>query len=319
MNTNQNNNLTCEFCNKSFTTSYNFKNHQKTAKYCLELQNKPVEEKYKCTFCNKGFNLKTIYNTHILTCKDKKDIEDKNLLGKIKELENKLKQKDKEIIKKDNLINELNIKVSLKDEIINDLKKTNKELINRPSTTSIINNDNRQQNQYNIQFNQLFEKLPILNELNINNKINELSTEEKVSQYDLDNFYKESLENITYQLKDFSFCTDPSRKMVVIKDETEKSVKMNAEEFLSKSFFLGFESITNHITLVDKIVNDRVDNYDPIITSKMLDRFNDDRDNFRKRLKNNKDNYFLTNNQTGNKIEAGVVLSCIKKLEKLTK
>ena len=51
----------------------------------------------------------------------------------------------------------------------------------------------------------------------------------------------------------------------------------------------------------------------------MLDRFNDDRDNFRERLNNNKDNFFLTSNQTNNKTELNVISSCIKQLEKCSK
>jgi len=185
----------CEFCNKSFTNIYNLKAHQKTAKFCLDIQNKPIKEDYECNFCNKTFNLKKIYNNHIFNCKDKKAHEDKEknetLLKRIKELEyelklkgkeyeSELKLKDKEISKRVNQVSELKVKLSSKDEMIKKLEKTNKELMKRPTNTSIVNNtnnDNRQQNQYNIQFNQLFEKLPILNEVNVNNRINELYTE----------------------------------------------------------------------------------------------------------------------------------------------
>ncbi len=329
-------NFVCEFCNSNFVSSKNLKLHQNTAKFCLQLQNKQLEEKYKCEFCNKGFNLKAHLTSHNLNCKEKKAINDREQIEKylkqlkefeyklnqkdkeIKEKEKLLNQKEKEINKKDILISELKTKVASKDEIIKNLEKTNKELFNRPISTTITN-DNRQQNQYNIQFNQLFEKLPILNEENVTNKINELSTEEKVNQYDLNNFYKGALENMIFQLKDFSFCTDSSRKMVVIKDQSEKSIKMNAEEFLSKSFTLGAESILNHINFTDQIVNDRIDNNDPVITAEMLDLFNDDRDKFRERLKNNKENFFLSSNNTDNKIESTIVTGCIKQLEKCSK
>jgi hypothetical protein len=329
----------CIYCNSTFANINNLKVHQKTAKFCLQIQNKPIEEKYNCEYCNKGFSLKSHYTSHITNCKDKKNIEEQTqnslLLKRIKELEDELKlkdkeyenelklkykeltKKDKELTKKDNIITELKTKCSSKDEIIKKLEKTNKELLTR--TTSITNNDNRHQTQYNIHFNQLFEKLPVLNEENVNNRINELSNEDKINQYNLNHFYKEALESITYQLKDFSFCTDPSRKMVVIKDESENSVKMNAEEFLSKSFQLGSESIKKHITYADQVVNDRIDNNDPKITSEMLDNFNDDRDVFRERLKNSKENFFLSSNQTDNKTESYIVLNCVKQLEKCSK
>jgi hypothetical protein len=317
---NENKTIVCEYCNSSFISVNNLKVHQKTAKFCLQIQNKPVEGKYKCEFCNKDFSLKSHLTTHLSICKDKKAIDDKEqnekMIKRIKELENQLKQKDKELNKKDNIITELKTKVNSKEELIKNLEKINKELLNRPS---IINNDNRQQNQYNIQYNQMFEKLPILNEINVNNKINELTTEEKINEYNFDNFYTESVEKIIYQLKDFSFSTDTSRKIVVIKDKNEKSVKMNAEEFLSLCFNYGSDSILNHIKLADKIVDNKIENFDPTLTSEMLDLFNDDRDKFITRMQSNKDSFFITNNQTNSKIEASAVLNYIKHIEKCSK
>ncbi len=302
------NNFTCNFCKKNYGTLSTLNNHQKTAKFCLALQNKLNSgELIRCEHCLKEFSTQKYLKQHIDHCKNKKLNDEQDLKKELEEL------------KKENI--QLKTWLTSKDEIIKNLEKTNKELLSRPSTT-INNNDNRQQNQYNIQFNQLFEKLPILNEANVNNKISELSNEEKINQYDLDHFYKEALESIIFKLTDFSFCTDPSRKMVVIKDESEKSVKMNAEEFLSKSFNLGSESILNHITYADKIINDIIDNDDsnnPRITSEMLDHFNDDRDKFRDKIRNNKTNFFLSSNQTNNKIESGVVTGCVKKLEKISK
>ena len=128
-------NYICEFCNSCFTTSYNLKNHQKTAKFCLSKQNKPVEETYKCEFCNKGFNLKTVYNNHIAICKDKIAIKDEKLLTRINELEKELNEKDIIIVK-------LKTKLSSKDKIIKKLEKTNKELIHYSYTTN--NNDKNQ-------------------------------------------------------------------------------------------------------------------------------------------------------------------------------
>ena len=305
----------CNFCKKSYTSQSNLNNHQKTAKFCLDLQNKLNNgDLIRCEYCLKEFTTKKYLNQHIETCKHKKTLEqndlkkeNENLLKEISNLKLKLEFKDEKLKDKDEIIKKL-------EKEINEYKK----LINRPTTT-ITNNDNRQQTQYNFQFNKLFESLPILNEVNVNNKINELSTEEKVNQYDLNHFYKEALEGIVYQLKDFSFCTDPSRKMVIIKDESEKSIKMNAEEFLSKSFTFGSESIKNHITYVDQIVNERIDNNDRLITSEILDNFNNDKDNFNRRMETNSDNFFLTTNQTNNKIESAIVLKCIKQLEKCSK
>ncbi len=120
--------LICEYCNNYFTTDYNLKNHQKTTKFCLKLQNKQVEETYKCEYCNKGFSLKAHFSGHLLICKDKKAFEEKEqndkLMDRIKELEK--------------LNNELQLKLSIKDELnkklkedIKELKKINKELLKK--------------------------------------------------------------------------------------------------------------------------------------------------------------------------------------------
>ncbi len=150
----KNNNYVCEFCSKSFTTLYNLKNHQKTAKYCLDIQNKHADTTYNCEFCNKSFNVKSIYNSHISSCKEKKSQEEKEqnnlLLKRIKELEKEISQKDK-------TNSDLRVKLSTKDETIKILEKTNTKLEKTISKliehSTVINNniDNRKQTEYNIQ------------------------------------------------------------------------------------------------------------------------------------------------------------------------
>ena len=39
--------ITCEFCNKTFTTKYTMLHHQKTTKYCVKIQNNNKEEQNK--------------------------------------------------------------------------------------------------------------------------------------------------------------------------------------------------------------------------------------------------------------------------------
>jgi hypothetical protein len=289
MNNDKNNQYTCGFCNKSFASSFNLKNHQKTTKYCLAIQNKPIEESYLCNFCNKGFTVKAHYNTHILTCKDKKALEEKEEIDKlrdrIKELENYINEKDKKLIKDDKLIGELTIKLSSKDELnkklkeeIKELRKTNSELIKRPTTnTSIINNnnDNRQQNQYNIQFNELFEKLDVLNEQNIKERIKKLNSKEFLENYNYGNFYPEFFNNLFSLLNNLSFCTDISRKTLVTKDENLKPIKIPAEEMLSKCFNYGNGIMKEHLANAEQIVDYKIESDDKTFTSPMLDNFNE--------------------------------------------
>jgi hypothetical protein len=102
--------MECEFCKKEFSTKTNLSTHQKTAKYCLELQGKE-NEKFKCEFCIKLFTSNKRLFDHHQICKDKikkeskenesKYIEEnKRLKNEIKKMEKqtkeKLEEKDKQ-------------------------------------------------------------------------------------------------------------------------------------------------------------------------------------------------------------------------------
>lgn len=97
--------MECEFCNKSFTTKIVLKTHQKTAKYCLKLQNKKSVEIFQCIYCSKNFNVKYNYDVHLtghltdpVTVKIKEDCI--KMEDEIKELKMKLEQKDEELKQK---------------------------------------------------------------------------------------------------------------------------------------------------------------------------------------------------------------------------
>ena len=67
-------NFICEFCNREFTTKGNLTLHQRTAKYCLEIQGKNIED-FKCSYCSKNLTSLHNLNEHHKSCKLKK-IED---------------------------------------------------------------------------------------------------------------------------------------------------------------------------------------------------------------------------------------------------
>jgi len=79
--------FTCNFCKKEFTFKGNMLSHQKTAKYCLELQGKDIIL-FDCDFCLKNFTTQQNLNDHGPVCreKDKKQYEDK-----LKEIEKQKK------------------------------------------------------------------------------------------------------------------------------------------------------------------------------------------------------------------------------------
>jgi len=73
--------ILCNFCQKCFATKSNLNSHQKTAKYCLQIQgkNEPVVENTICTYCEKKFS--TVYNLkeHMSICKDRQKDEKDSL------------------------------------------------------------------------------------------------------------------------------------------------------------------------------------------------------------------------------------------------
>ena len=71
--------LTCEYCKKKYSSKSNLNNHQKTAKYCLKIQNElglsSCENKsYRCKYCDKTFSSNQRLNYHLENCVKKFDI-----------------------------------------------------------------------------------------------------------------------------------------------------------------------------------------------------------------------------------------------------
>ena len=100
--------LECKFCNKTFSSVSSLNYHQKTAKYCLKIQQKTDEEVIKisfdCEYCKKEYPSKQRLKAHKENCleKYKKIIKDQN-----DEMENKDKNYKIVINQKDFKIKEL--------------------------------------------------------------------------------------------------------------------------------------------------------------------------------------------------------------------
>jgi hypothetical protein len=113
----------CNFCKKSYTSQSNLNNHQKTAKFCLDLQNKLSSgELIRCEYCLKEFATKKYLQQHIEICKQKKNVEQNDLKKDLENLKNDLENLKNENIK-------LKLKLEMKDEIIKNLEKINKGLL----------------------------------------------------------------------------------------------------------------------------------------------------------------------------------------------
>jgi hypothetical protein len=78
-------NIECEYCKKTFSARSNFLTHQKTAKYCIELQGKQATY-FECKYCKKKFTSHQNQIEH--SCKER---ERENILKKQQEYEEKIK------------------------------------------------------------------------------------------------------------------------------------------------------------------------------------------------------------------------------------
>ena len=77
----------CKYCESSFSSISKLRRHQRTAKYCLQLQNTPVEE-YKCEYCDKSYNRYDNMVRHQKYCSKSPTVQDTGdtLQGQISDL-----------------------------------------------------------------------------------------------------------------------------------------------------------------------------------------------------------------------------------------
>lgn len=92
--------MQCNFCQTALKSKSSLRHHQKTAKYCLKIQGKTVNNYYQCT-CGERFTRKSTLDRHKLICKENtpyaQQLKQENtiLREKVKQLE-----KDKEHLQK---------------------------------------------------------------------------------------------------------------------------------------------------------------------------------------------------------------------------
>ena len=255
--------MICEFCNTSFTKISTLNNHKNKAKYCLIIQGKikpTIESKiieFKCNICNKVLSSKQYLETHQEKCKNKivkkelileceycnKILSTKQMLEnhknicikkkdvELKELKDKLKDKDKLIVKistqnenykkqiqkqEENYTQQIKkLEEQIKD-LQNKLDKIANKAIDKPTTFTTNNNT----------INNKFELNTFPSQKEIDRKIESqfndkyiLDGMKGIAQFVFDHIVKLEDGSMAYA------CYDTSRQIFKYKDENGNEIK----------------------------------------------------------------------------------------------
>lgn len=280
--------LTCEFCKNSFKNKSYLTKHQKTSKYCIEIQKKQKEETIKeVVIDSKEKDIENdITKKNILINHEElnKNIQEQitisltSLFDRLKEIENSITDIKKDIIR-NNLIKD----TILQNTFLNKIE--NKELIDgnlsddsgsniSVETISNISNSDIGLNAFN-------------NEPNLNKDViieqEEKQDQEEIIDSSIENDYKEIVDNLVYHIKillnDFKI---NNKNILYILVELMKFIdNFNIENLdkkkliiycLKKFIYQNTDCVENKSeikTLIDTFIDDLIDISISIATKKI--------------------------------------------------
>ena len=204
--------MDCKYCKNKFTVKATLIHHQKTAKYCLELQGQKLKL-YVCDSCNKDVSTKHRLLTHYQSCdKYKENIISNKYKKDFENLILQIEEKDKIIEKQEKQIKEL------QDKLENIAVKA----VSRPTHTT----------SNKTQINNFIHQLQPITEEKLKESVSNLTIDhikkgpEGYAQYALD-----------YPLKDKMICVDYSRRKVKFKDQDGNVITDLEMTGLASKFF----------------------------------------------------------------------------------
>lgn len=126
----------CTFCKKCFSSRPCMLVHQRTAKYCLQLQGNVPSTDFACETCGKQLTTKPSLLRHTKVCKNNLD-DSKD--ARIRFLERQLKMRD------ENELQNLRRRNELLEEKLDAFVESLKDIAKRPTSTTTTNNHNHGQ------------------------------------------------------------------------------------------------------------------------------------------------------------------------------
>jgi hypothetical protein len=231
-------NIVCEFCTKIFSTTNILVQHQKKAKYCLELQGTD-NLIFECSYCKKCLSTNERLTTHTISCKEKKIQESKEKDQKIQEdlnnqkkyYQEKLDQKDIYYIEKLGEKNEYIAKLEAKLEKFENAVTSIAEAKASKATPTTTNNTNiTVTNNNTLNLSQEHVKKVLTDHLNYNVVY---AGQAGFATFVVDNMLKDETGRLMYR------CVDPSRQMFEFIDENGETVRDMRAEKLIQSLLKG--------------------------------------------------------------------------------
>lgn len=251
-----NNEFICEFCGKEYSSLNSLLTHKKTAKFCLNIQNKVADniDSLRCDSCNKVFTTKHTFSTHTSNCKEKMVKTITMLNDTIRELTKQLS----DVTSRNTYLEKDNKKLKAEcDKYRNHLMEKDKQR----QPTTVINNttmNTTTHNTYNMQYNQLLSTIKPFTPESINDTFNEISHETLVN---VDIGCETILEKeVGNSISKLLFFVDHARRIIVVKDADGKGTKYPATEIINQCLDTANPVLLDKVTKSEKHMNDLFNN-----------------------------------------------------------
>ena len=248
---------TCEYCNKKYTTKGNLVKHQRTAKYCLEIQEQINGENsdkievrtFNCEYCIKKFSQKSHLLRHTPLCLEKYKFEiqkiTKNSIDKDNEI-SKLKSEN------DELRDELKtVAYETELRILRERDERSMSTVEEIAKQPRINTTTNTQNKIIITTPLDLSKENLLSVIESGFDNNYLVQGQKgVARFAYEKILKDDEGKLKY------ICTDPSRQVFQYKNEDGKIQKDVRATKLTKALFDAELKKTSHKIAWDVMKDD---------------------------------------------------------------
>lgn len=240
--------MICEHCKNKFSSKTSLKHHQRTAKYCLKIQN-IEDKKFVCESCDKVLSTQHRLRTHMQICTQ---YNNKNITEVYEEKIETLKTQYEE-------------KMGLMREEIKYLKEQIEKMRKEYSDVALKAVTRPTTNYKNIQINNYIKQMPPLTQEIIDTNVQNLTLEHH--RMGEEGYAKYAME---FPLKGRIVCVDASRNKIKYKDEDgniiedlgfEMMMRKLCKALMKRSYELSHQHMTEFIE-EGKFTQTEIDNYD---------------------------------------------------------